>query len=92
MTFWARADAAAKDKNGDAWQLLNPLRPTAAGRFYRCDGFEVRSDAFVDDAQADGDKIDGSPTDMGKAFGLKIAFITDPNGTRIELTQGLSAK
>ena len=27
---------------------------------------------------------------MTKQFGLKIAFLTDPNGTRIELTEGLT--
>ena len=34
--------------------------------------------------------MDSGPTDMTKQFGLKIAFLTDPVGTRIELTEGLS--
>ena len=34
--------------------------------------------------------MDSGPTDMTKQFGLKIAFLTDPNGTRIELTEGLT--
>ena len=42
--------------------------------------------------EADGIKFDMAPRDMTAQIGLKIAFVTDPNGTYIELTQGLSAK
>jgi len=31
-------------------------------------------------------------TDMTQRIGLKIAFLIDPVGTRIELTEGLAAK
>ena len=62
-----------------------------AGRFLDHIGFEVKDlDAFVKKLQADGIKLDSGPTDMTKQFGLKIAFLTDPVGTRIELTEGLS--
>ena len=47
-------------------------------------------DAFAKKLQAEGIKLDSGPTDMTKQFGLKIAFLTDPFGTRIELTEGLS--
>jgi catechol 2,3-dioxygenase-like lactoylglutathione lyase family enzyme len=69
-----------------------PAPPAAtAGRYLDHIGFEVKDlDAFVKKLQADGVKIDSGPTDMTKQFGLKIAFLTDPFGTRIELTEGLS--
>jgi extradiol dioxygenase family protein len=47
-------------------------------------------DAFAKKLEADGVKFDMAPRDMTKQFGLKIAFITDPFGTYIELTEGLS--
>ena len=37
-----------------------------------------------------GIKIDSGPTDATKQVGLKFAFVTDPIGTRIELTEGLT--
>ena len=56
-------------------------------------GFEVKDlDAFAKKLEAEGIKLDVPVRDMTKQFGLKIAFLTDPNGTYIELTQGLSAK
>ena len=69
-----------------------PAPPAAtAGRFLDHIGFEVKDlDGFVKKLQADGVKMDSGPTDMTKQFGLKIAFLTDPVGTRIELTEGLS--
>jgi len=41
---------------------------------------------------ADGVTINMPFRDMTKQIGLKIAFVTDPNGTYIELTEGLAAK
>jgi catechol 2,3-dioxygenase-like lactoylglutathione lyase family enzyme len=56
-------------------------------------GFEVKDlKAFTDRLVADGAKLDMPYTDMTSKIGLKIAFLTDPNGTYIELTEGLSAK
>jgi predicted enzyme related to lactoylglutathione lyase len=49
-------------------------------------------DALAKKLEADGVKMDMAPRDMTSTLGLKIAFVTDPNGTYIELTQGLSAK
>jgi hypothetical protein len=56
-------------------------------------GFEVKDlKAFTDRLAADGQKLDMAYTDASSKMGLKIAFLTDPNGTYIELTEGLRAK
>ncbi len=56
-------------------------------------GFEVTDlAATLKRLQADGVTINMPYRDMTKQIELKIAFVTDPNGTYIELTQGLSAK
>jgi lactoylglutathione lyase len=55
-------------------------------------GFEVNDlDAFAAKLRAKGIKFDREPTSV-EALGLKIAFITDPAGTYIELTQGLRGR
>src|SRR5215471_6617389 len=55
-------------------------------------GFEVKNlDAFVKKLQADGVTIEVPYRDMPN-LGLKLAFIVDPVGTRIELTEGLAGK
>jgi catechol 2,3-dioxygenase-like lactoylglutathione lyase family enzyme len=55
-------------------------------------GFEVKNlEAFVKKLQADGVTIDAPYRDLPN-IGLKIAFILDPVGTRIELTEGLTGK
>jgi hypothetical protein len=41
--------------------------------------------------EGDGVTINRPFADMTKQFGLKIAFVTDPNGAYIELTEGLKA-
>jgi hypothetical protein len=46
--------------------------------------------AFTDKLKADGVKMDRDYEDMSSKIGLKIAFITDPNGAYIELTEGLN--
>jgi catechol 2,3-dioxygenase-like lactoylglutathione lyase family enzyme len=56
-------------------------------------GFEVKDlDAILKKLAADGVTINMPFRDMTKQIGLKIAFITDPNGTYIELTEGLATK
>jgi len=79
-------------KGKDGAPAAPPAPPAATkGRFLDHIGFEVKDlDAFAKKLQADGVKLDSGPTDMTKQFGLKIAFLTDPNGTRIELTEGLT--
>ncbi|MEI9814724.1 MAG: VOC family protein [Acidobacteriota bacterium] len=67
-----------------------PLTPTK-GRAMDHIGFEVKDlKAFTDKLQADGVKLDMAVTDLTSKNGLKIAFITDPNGAYIELTEGLN--
>ncbi len=56
-------------------------------------GFEVRDlAALIKKLEADRIKMDMPLRDMTQQIGLKIAFLTDPAGTRIELTEGLIAK
>lgn len=53
-------------------------------------GFEVRNlEAFCRDLEAAGVKLDRPYTKV-PALGIAIAFLTDPWGTYIELTEGLS--
>jgi catechol 2,3-dioxygenase-like lactoylglutathione lyase family enzyme len=54
-------------------------------------GFEVKNlEAFCKKLEADGVKFEGPVRDVPQ-IGLKIAFLVDPEGTRIELTEGLTA-
>jgi catechol 2,3-dioxygenase-like lactoylglutathione lyase family enzyme len=56
-------------------------------------GFEVKNLAeFCKKLQADGVTFDMQYRDMPQLAGLKIAFILDPEGTRIELTEGLAGQ
>ena len=53
-------------------------------------GFEVKNlEAFCKKLEADGVKFEIPYRDV-PALGLKIAFLVDPDGTRIELTEGLA--
>ena len=55
-------------------------------------GFEVKGlEAFCKKLQADGANFDMAYRELPQLGGLKIAFIIDPIGTRIELTEGLSS-
>lgn len=89
IDFLGGGGRGGKNKGGEP-----PPPPAAtAGRFLDHIGFEVKDlDAFAKKLEADGVKLDMAPRDMTKQFGLKIAFLTDPFGTRIELTQGLTDK
>jgi catechol 2,3-dioxygenase-like lactoylglutathione lyase family enzyme len=54
-------------------------------------GFEVKDlPAFCKKLEADGVMLEGPMRDAPQ-LGLKIAFLVDPEGTRIELTEGLAA-
>lgn len=56
-------------------------------------GFEVKNLAdFCKKLQADGVTFDMAYREMPQLAGLKIAFILDPEGTRIELTEGLAGQ
>lgn len=53
-------------------------------------GFDVADqDAMFKKFADDGVKINSAPRDLTKQVGFKLGFITDPNGTYIEVTQGL---
>jgi extradiol dioxygenase family protein len=54
-------------------------------------GFEVKDlDAFYKKLQAQGIEFEGPVRQSANASHLKVAFLTDPWGTRIELTEGLT--
>jgi catechol 2,3-dioxygenase-like lactoylglutathione lyase family enzyme len=68
-----------------------PQAPTK-GRSLDHIGFEVKNiDAFVAKLQAAGIKTDAAIRNSANAAGLRIVYVTDPWGTEIEITEGLSA-
>ena len=67
-------------------------REPTQGRAIDHIGFEVADmDAFADRLRAEGVAFDVEPRVIPR-IGLKIAFITDPIGTYIEITEGLAGK
>jgi catechol 2,3-dioxygenase-like lactoylglutathione lyase family enzyme len=53
-------------------------------------GFEVKNiDAFVAKLRAAGIKTDADIRNSANAAGLRIVYVTDPWGTKIEITEGL---
>jgi catechol 2,3-dioxygenase-like lactoylglutathione lyase family enzyme len=83
---------AAKIPGGevDFLKAREPQAPTK-GRSLDHIGFEVKDlQAFLEKLKADGVTINMPYRDVTKQVGLKIAFITDPNGVYIELTEGLN--
>ena len=75
----------------DMRKAPDPQAPTK-GRSLDHIGFEVKNlDAFCKQLTADGVQFE-MPYREVPAIGLKIAFLTDPEGTRIELTEGLAGK
>jgi catechol 2,3-dioxygenase-like lactoylglutathione lyase family enzyme len=97
-TFGAEASTrrnlpAAKIPGGEVDFLMAKEAPAPTkGRTLDHIGFEIKDlDAFCKKLDADGMKFDMPFRDV-PAIGLKIAFIIDPVGTRIELTQGLEGK
>jgi catechol 2,3-dioxygenase-like lactoylglutathione lyase family enzyme len=75
----------------DTRQADKPQAPTK-GRSLDHIGFEVKNlEAYCKKLEADGVKFEMPYRDV-PAIGLKIAFLTDPEGTRIELTEGLAGK
>ena len=90
----SRRNLPAAMFNGNEVDFLPAKMPTAAtkGRAIDHIGFEVKNLAeFVKKLQAGGVTFDGEFRDVPQ-IGLKIAFILDPVGTRIELTEGLAGK
>jgi catechol 2,3-dioxygenase-like lactoylglutathione lyase family enzyme len=80
--------------NGGEVNVIQSAQPTLPtnGRSVDHIGFEVKNlEAFCKKLEAQGVKFDIPYRDVPQ-IGLKIAFLTDPVGTRIELTEGLAAK
>jgi catechol 2,3-dioxygenase-like lactoylglutathione lyase family enzyme len=76
----------------DMIQAEAPQAPTR-GRSVDHIGFEVKDlAAFCKKLEAEGVKFDTPYREMPQLGGLKLAFITDPVGTRIELTEGLASR
>jgi len=74
----------------DFRKAANPEAPTK-GRSLDHIGFEVKNlEAFCKKLEADGVALETPFRDVPR-IGLKIAFLVDPEGTRIELTEGLAA-
>ena len=97
-TFGAEATTrrnlpAAKIPGGEVDFLKAKEAPAPTkGRTLDHIGFEVKDlETFCKKLTADGMTFDMPFRDV-PAIGLKIAFIIDPVGTRIELTQGLAGK
>ena len=68
-------------------------RAPTKGRSIDHIGFEVKNlDAFVKKLEAKGIKLDEPVRSVPASSQLKISFLTDPWGTRIELTEGLAPK
>ena len=56
-------------------------------------GFEVKNiDDFVARLQAAGIKTDGAIRSSTNAAGIRLAYVTDPWGTEIEITEGLAPR
>jgi predicted enzyme related to lactoylglutathione lyase len=96
-TFGSKARAAAtngiigSDLPGIGLSVSTSKEPVAGtrGRVIDHIGFEVKGlEAFVKKLEAQGIKLDRPYTPV-PALGISIAFITDPWGTYIELTEGL---
>jgi predicted enzyme related to lactoylglutathione lyase len=70
---------------------VEKLQVPTKGRSVDHIGFEVRNiDAFVAKLLAAGIKTDAAIRNSANASGLRIVFVTDPWGTEIELTEGLT--
>jgi catechol 2,3-dioxygenase-like lactoylglutathione lyase family enzyme len=93
----SRSNLPAATFNGNQIDFMpaaagGPGPAATKGRVLDHIGFEVRNlEVYVKKLQAQGVTIEIPYRDMPN-LGLKVAFIVDPVGTRIELTEGLSGK
>jgi hypothetical protein len=70
----------------------NPPRVATLNHVFDHISFEVKDlTEFCKKLEADGVKLDMKIIDA-TAIGLKVTFVTDPIGTRIELTEGFAGK
>ena len=83
-----RAGSAARACSSTSRRRPTPTVGTT-GRALDHIGFEIKNlEAFTKKLEADGIKLDRPYTKV-PALGIAIAFIKDPWGTNIELTEGL---
>jgi len=76
----------------DFVKATTPGAPTK-GRALDHIGFEVTGlEAFCKKLDTDGMKFDTPYRELAQLGGLKISYIVDPEGTRIELTEGFRGK
>ena len=101
MQAWYAKIFGAKPRDGGAFPAADlpgvalNFSPSAdpvvgtQGRALDHVGFEVKNlEAFCKQLEADGIKL-AVPSRQGPALGIAVAFLTDPWGTYIELTEGL---
>jgi catechol 2,3-dioxygenase-like lactoylglutathione lyase family enzyme len=70
----------------------NPPRVPSKGHVFDHISFEIKNlDEFCKKLEAQGVKLDMAIIDA-KQIGLKVTFVTDPAGTRIELTEGFAGR
>ena len=69
----------------------DPPRVPSKGHVFDHISFEIKDlDAFCKNLEAQNIKLDMAIIDATKQIGLKVTFVTDPAGTRIELTEGFA--
>lgn len=93
-TTTPRGNASITNVPGVDFSFRKTDKPQAAtkGRSLDHIGFEVKGlEAFCKKLEAEGVTFDGPFRDVPR-IGLKIAFVLDPAGTRIELTEGLAGR
>ena len=93
-TYDGPINAAPMGVPGMAFSFRKTVDPQAAtkGRSLDHIGFEVKDlEAFCKKLAANGITFEAPIRDVA-AIGLKIVFLVDPAGTRIELTEGLAAR
>jgi len=98
-TFGAKAGTrgafqAAMIPGGEIdFRKVEQLQAPTKGRSLDHIGFEVRNlEEFCKKLEAEGMSFDVPYREMPQLAGLKLAFIIDPEGTRIELTEGLAGR
>ena len=71
----------------------SPARVPSKGHPFDHISFDIKNlQEFCKKLEAQGTKLDMQIIDASSTIGLKVTFVTDPAGTRIELTEGLSGK
>ena len=71
----------------------SPARVPSKGHPLDHISFDVKNlQEFCKKLEAQGTKLDMQIIDATEKIGLKVTFVTDPIGTRIELTEGLAGK